>query len=67
MDISKKELIVTICVNFILLLVVAACLIVLECNFVSLCLALMSVMFILVSTIMAWMSMRKKRIDAEKK
>lgn len=65
MEISKKELIVTMCINFILLLIVAACMIVLKGSYVALCLSLMAIMFILLSTFMAWMTMRQKRIDIE--
>ena len=65
MEISKKELIVTICINFVLLLIVAACIIVLKGSLVSLSLSLMAIMFILVSTVMAWYTMHDKRIDSE--
>ena len=66
MDISKKELIVTFFIDIILLLIVAACVIVLKYSFVSLCLAVMAVMFIFVSAVMTWMIMKQKRIDVER-
>lgn len=61
MEVTRKEMIVTICLDIILILIVFACLFVLKFSAVAMGLALISFVFILISLIMSYFSMRSLR------